>query len=174
MANFGSIIEWVLRLEDRTLRGKTANLGDGAGLTRFGITSKNHPNLDPAFWNFMPVDQALEVAKQLYYDGEWAAIRGSRIANDELAATLMSFAVNDGVSAAVKLLQRVLGLNADGVLGPISLANINAAKSPESLAESLRDAQWAYYEAVLAAHPEREVNRNGWRNRAYARYPDLP
>lgn len=50
MASFGSIIEWVLRLEDRTLAGKTMNLGDGAGLTRFGVTTKNCPTMSSEFW----------------------------------------------------------------------------------------------------------------------------
>jgi lysozyme family protein len=174
MANFGSIVEWVLRLEDRTLAGKTVNLGDGAGLTRFGVTSKNHPELPDAFWTTMSREDALAVAKQVYHEKYWAPIRGTEIESDELAATLMSFAVNDGPKQAVKLLQRCLdATQADGVVGSWTLHAISCLE-PAALAERLREAQEGFYQYLAAQHPEKQKNLQGWLNRARARYPDLP
>ena len=178
MANYGSIIEWVLRLEDRTLAGKTKNLGDGAGLTRFGLTTRDEGSVvPPEYFTNMLKDDALEIAKQVYHDRYWIPLRGSQINNDEVAATLMSFAVNDGVGAAVKLIQRVLGVTVDGALGPNTLAEINHRDSlgvSETLAEALRDAQESRYLAIEAQHPEDVKFDAGWRKRAYVRYPDLP
>lgn len=173
MANFGSIVEWVLRLEDRTLAGKTVNLGDGAGLTRFGVTSKNCPSMPPEFWGDMPREQALELAKQYYYENEWREIRGTSILSDEVAATLLSFAVNDGVHSAVELIQDVLHLDDDGIFGPNTLAAVNLT-DPEPLAASLRDAQESRYLAIEARKPEDRKFDGGWRKRAYVHYPDLP
>jgi len=181
MANFGSCIEWVLRLEDRTLAGKTVNLGDGAGLTRYGLTTRDEGAVLPkCYWVDDPPtvrannEVALEMAKQIYYDRYWTPIHGIQIASDELAATLMSFAVNDGVETAVKLLQEVLGVQSvDGVMGPRTLVAISDHEATV-LAEQLRDAQEARYLAIEARNPEDVKFDAGWRNRAYARYPDLP
>jgi lysozyme family protein len=180
MANFGSIIEWVLRLEDRTLAGKTEDLGDGAGLTRFGLTIRDECLVLPkCYWVDDPpgtrlsnVD-ALEMAKQIYHDKYWTPIRGNQIASDELAATLMSFAVNDDIKPAVRLLQGVLGIQQDGIVGPGTLAAISAVDA-EGLTERLRDAQEARYLRIEAAKPADVKFDVGWRKRAYARYPDLP
>ena len=140
MANFGNIIEWVLRLEDRTLAGKIENLGDGAGLTRFGLTERDEGEVVPAeYFTTMSTADALEAAKQVYYDKYWTPICGTQIASDEVAATLMSFAVNDGVGTAVGLIQGVLGLaNPTGHVGPWTLQAISAS-DPSDLAERLRD-----------------------------------
>lgn len=179
MANFGSCIEWVLRLEDRTLAGKTVDLKDGAGLTRFGITQKNCPQLPSNFWEDttagprMSNDDAIEEAKQVYYTRYWTPIRGTQLISDELAATLLSFAVNDGTGTAVKLLQACLGVPQDGVLGP---ATCIAAQAQDGsiLAAKLRDAQEARYQAIEAANPADARFDAGWRKRAYVQYPDLP
>jgi lysozyme family protein len=173
MANFGSIVEWVLRLEDRTLAGKTVNLGDGAGLTRFGITTKNCPGMPREFWESMPTEQAIELAKQFYYSKYWQPIRGTSILSDEVAATLMSFAVNDGVYSAVKLIEDVIHQDRDGVFGPNDLAAVNQAE-PEQLAAALRDEQEARYQAIEARIPSDQKFDRGWRKRAYVHYPDLP
>jgi len=176
MANYGSCINWVLRLEDSILSGKIENLGDGAGLTRFGITSVNDNWIDPEFWGSMPRDAALEIATQVYHDKYWNLINGLQIVDDEVAATLLSFAVNDGVRQAIREIQRIVGVPDDGVSGSITIAAINqacAVKGAPNVAQGLREAQEAYYEAVLARKPQDEKFRNGWMNRARARYPDL-
>ena len=181
MANFGSIVEWVLRLEDRTLAGETRDLGDGAGLTRFGLTTWDEGSVLPrCYWVDDPPtvracnEVALEMAKQVYYDRYWTSIHGTQIASDELAATLMSFAVNDGVGTAVKLLQVILGMQSvDGKMGPWTLAAISDHDAAV-LAEQLRDAQEARYLRIEAVKPADVKFDAGWRKRAYVRYPDLP
>ena len=182
MANFGNCINWVLRLEDRTLRGDTVDLKDGAGYTRFGITQKNCPQVPENFWidttgaPRMTNDEALEAAQQVYHDRYWTPLQGAAFASDELAATLLSFAVNDGVSDAVKLLQGCLGFAQaarDGKLGPATLQAALMVPSTILIAE-LQDAQETRYQAIEAAHPGDVKFDAGWRKRAYAHYPDLP
>jgi lysozyme family protein len=179
MANFGGIVEWVLRLEDRTLRGNTVKLNDGAGWTRFGITSVNHPTIPAAFWadgitaKRTPNDAALEIAKQVYHAEYWVPIHGLDIPSDELAANLMSFAVNDGAHKAVQLIQRVLGLKDDGNFGPVTLAAV-MSKDSSTLAAALREAQEALYRAVVVAQPWKVVYLDGWIKRARVVYPNLP
>lgn len=181
MANFGSIIEWVLQLEDRGLRGNTVNLGDGAGWTRFGLTSNNFSSKLPAnFWtgaDRMDNETALEAAKQCYYDAYWTPLGLGQLQCDELAATILSFAVNDegaGRSGrAVKLLQATLEVPVDGEMGPATASALLAADNATT-AVKLRETQESFYRMVVVAHPERSIDLRGWLNRARAVYPDLP
>lgn len=184
MANYGRCIDWVLRLEDRTLRGLSVDLHDGAGLTRFGLTQRDEGDILPT--NYFVSDgtkfrmenaEAIECAKDVYHSRYWVPISGTLLDDDEVAATLLSFAVNDGVSRGNKLIQRVVGVQDDGISGPVTVAAINYAcqsKGAANVAESLREAQEAYYLAVLAAKPEDERFRNEWINRARAHFPVLP
>jgi lysozyme family protein len=174
MANFGGIIEWVLRLEDRTLAGKTVNLGDGAGLTRFGVTTKNCPGVAEAFWTLMPREQALEVAKSYYWTKYWVPVFGTQINSDDVAAEMLSFGVNDGDPTIIHMLQRILGRPQDGKMDLGLVALVNDQDGP-TLAAKLRDAQEERYQAIIANNPGRYAKfENGWCKRAYAQYPDLP
>jgi lysozyme family protein len=173
-ANFGSCINWVLRLEDRTLAGKVVDLGDGAGRTRFGISENNNPGLSPFFYT-APSAAVLEEAKQVYWVKYWNPICGVQMSTDEVAATLLSFAANDGVHEAVKLLQTVLGegLTPDGGMGPKTL-EVVLRGDPATIAANLRDAQEQFYRDLVTVKPEKERFLNGWLRRAGAVYPDLP
>lgn len=172
MADFGNCVTWVLRLEDRTLSGKIENLGDDAGFTRFGVTSKNNPEVPAEFFSTMPNAAAIEVAKNVYWRKYWTPIQGNLLPTDELGATLLSFDVNDGAEA-VKLLQGCLGLNQDGSFGPATLKAVQST-NPATLAASLRQAQEQYYEDLVARRPARSKFLNGWRIRARVVYPALP
>lgn len=173
-ANFGSCIDWVLRLEDKTLSGKVVDLGDGAGRTRFGVAEKDNPRLSDTFYT-APSAAVLEEAKQVYWAQYWNPICGVQMPTDELAATLLSFAVNDGVHEAVKLLQKALGegLTPDGGMGPKTL-EVVLRGNPAAIATSLRDTQERFYQDLVVAHPEKARFLKGWLRRAGAVYPDLP
>lgn len=173
MANFGNCIDWVLRLEDRTLSGVVKDLGDGGGRTRFGIAEKWHPEAEDTFYE-SDVEFALEFAKDLYWRYYWMPIHGGVLLADELAATLLSFAVNDGVSAAVKLLQRVVGgLTVDGDLGAKTLLALTRL-NPAEVASELRGEQEVFYLTAVKRNPLKAVYLKGWLRRAQAIYPDLP
>lgn len=167
MANFGNCINWVLQLEDRGLRGVTKNLGDGAGLTRFGVTSKNHPEVPIGFFS-EPAAEALETAKNVYHASYWLQIHGDAFHADELAATLLSFAVNEGTHRAVEIFQGVLGLPQDGVFGSGTLMAVLTISDESGVAERLREANEAFYRRLGSPYLD------GLINRARARYPDLP
>lgn len=172
MADFGNCINWVLRIEDRSLRGVIKDLGDGAGFTRLGITSKNNPQVPSEFFTTMSIDDALEVAKNVYWEKYWIPVQGKLLPTDELAATLLSFDVDDGAEA-VMLLQRCLGVGQDGGFGPVTLRAVMAA-NPADLAQDLREAQESFYRALVVRNPAKAQFLNGWVARARVVYPNLP
>lgn len=171
MSNFDPICEWVLRQEDATLSGKVVNLGDGAGLTRFGIAQEDNPGLPATFYT-APAAIALQVAKQIYRSKYWSPIHGDQITSDEIAASLFSFAVNDGPVRAVKEIQSCVGVTVDGVMGPDTLLHINAY-NPAILGPALREAQADFYRAIVAQDLKDTQFLNGWLARAERVYPNL-
>ena len=172
MANFGSCVDWLLRLEDRTLSGVVKDLGDGGGLTRFGITQRSNPAVGVAFYT-TDVDSALEMAKNVYWQKYWTPINGLMLPTDELAATILSFAVNDGVHRAVELLQGVLGVTQDGDLGHVTLFAIGQ-QDPAEIASKLRERQSQFYRDIAVKDPSKTKDLVGWLRRAAAIYPQIP
>ena len=173
MANFENCIAWVLRIEDRLLTGVVKDLHDGGGLTRFGIAQTDHPEL-PADFYTCSTDVALAYAMPIYRSQYWIPVHAGELRTDGLAATLLSFAVNDGVHRTVKLLQGVLGLAADGAIGPATLAAMRSIPDEVEAAARLREAQAAFYRQIVSLHPEKGVFLTGWLRRALAVYPALP
>jgi lysozyme family protein len=172
MASFEPIIEWLLFQEDdHRTPGKIVNLGDGAGFTRFGITSKNFGALVPAnFFTTMSFTNAVQVAKSIYQDQYWHHLNGDRINSDQVAAPLLSFAVNRNIPTAVKALQRVLEVEQDGVLGLITVAVLNE-KDPDAVNNLFR-AEWIYYyQHIAAVNPNDAKFLGGWINRAQFPFP---
>jgi len=169
VANFSDAILWVLKFEDSTLSGKTVILADGAGRTRFGIAEKDHPS-PPLSADFYTTDKlsALAEAESIYRTEYWNVCQGDLLISDELAATLLSFGVNDGIHTAIKLLQECLGVEADGEMGPITLAKAN---STPTAAASLRAAQAARYRELVTLNPKNKQFEDDWLRRANAVYP---
>jgi lysozyme family protein len=168
MANFDPICEWLLRLEDSRLAGIPVNLGDGAGITRFGITSNNVPMPAGFYDGSMGTADALAAAKAHYRAKDWAIIDGDQIADDAEAATIFSFAVNGGDETEIKLVQTALGIPADGKVGPFTLSALNKPGA----AGKIRDAQAQHYRNIYNSNPAKWGKFiNGWLRRAALIYP---
>lgn len=157
MTNFDNIILWVLKFEDATLSGIIKNLGDGGGLTRFGITQSAHPELDSTFWTTMFVTDALETAKQVYKTEYWNPIQGDNLPSDDLASVLMDFSVNSGVRRAVKTLQTILQIPKDGILGNVTLNAIQNYSG--DLVGDLRQARVNFLESLGSQYTKELVKR---------------
>lgn len=99
--------------------GYVHDKNDPGGETNFGISKRAYPAENIAALT-------VERAKELYYRDYWLPVRGDDLP-PALALVTFDMAVNAGVGTAVKLLQRALGVTADGVLGPVTLAKAGAA-----------------------------------------------
>lgn len=91
---------------------------DPGGETKFGISKRAHPGEDIA-------GMTIERAKKIYLRDYWGPA-GCDAVPDGLKFDLFDMAVNSGVKAAVRTLQRAVGETEDGVLGPLT---IQAAQS---------------------------------------------
>jgi lysozyme family protein len=154
--NYETCIALVLKHEG----GYVNNPKDPGGATNLGVTKKVWEE-----WVGKPVSldemKALTVkdVTPLYKAQYWDRVRG-----DDLPAgvdyAVMDVAVNSGVVRAAKFLQAALGLTADGIIGPATLAAAEAA-NPRQLVTDVCDKRLAF----MPARPIWSTFGNGWSRR---------
>lgn len=125
-ARFASALNFTAREEG----GWSDHPADPGGATNHGITIGTL-----AAWRGKPVTKAdvraltTDEARAIYRANYWNAVRG-----DDLPAGLdlamFDWAVNAGPGRAVRGLQRILGVSADGAIGPVTLGAIKGRSVP--------------------------------------------
>lgn len=166
MGRFGILMDYILKHENgNTVAGYVNDPQDRGGETISGITRRNHPYLK--VWKSL--DQTADKRHYHPTENEWAEIYDvyrrcyyDRVRADDyrdinLALTVFDFAVNAGVSRAIKALQTVLGVEVDGIIGPVTM---RAANSLKSAAEEYNRYRVNYYRSL---NMPRFIN--GWMNR---------
>lgn len=118
MDRFNEFIEIILKSEG----GYNNDPDDLGGETKYGITKRRYPDLDIK-------NLTINQAKELYYNDIYLQLNLQYIPDDELALHVFDMAINAGRMVAIKLLQELLiGLEIDGVLGPVTgMAAANAS-----------------------------------------------
>ena len=98
---------------------------DPGGETQWGVSKRSYPDLDIK-------NLTREQAKAIYRRDFWTRINGDRL-HDGVAFQTFDFAVNSGISTAVRYLQRAVGVADDGHWGPISQAAANAMSESDTI-----------------------------------------
>jgi len=99
---------------------------DPGGETKYGISRRSYPGEDIA-------GLTLERAKLIYARDFWGPA-GCDVVPDAAKFELFDMAVNSGVKAAVRNLQRAVGETDDGILGPRTLQAIQSMPAPRLVA----------------------------------------
>jgi lysozyme family protein len=105
-----------------------------------------------------------EQAEDIYYEYFYLPLYIESLENEALALQLFDFGVNAGKSRAVKILQRVLKVPDDGIIGPITIAAANDSECGRC-GECYRDARLEYYDQLCVDNPAFAKYRRGWFNR---------
>lgn len=79
------------------------------------------------------------IFKSLY----WNKCKADDIADQSIANLLVDWAYNSGPSLAIRHIQRIVGVNADGIMGNITLSAINK-RSPLPLFGALKQDRIAF------------------------------
>jgi lysozyme family protein len=108
--------------------GGAVSVGDLRG-TKFGISAAAYPKLDIAE---LTEAQARDIYKRDY----WAALHGDELP-EPIAIVAFDAAVNAGPHRAVVWLQQAAGQAPDGVLGPATIAALNAGDATLLAREAL-------------------------------------
>ncbi len=135
---------------------------DDGGPTNFGITLtdlkdwRNDQSLTAADVKNMTKAEAQEIYRSKY----WNPMQCGDLPNG-IDLEVFDFGVNAGTKTAIKLLQSVVGVTADGSIGPITLAAAKAA-DPRAVIQSFSGRRMDYYRSLTTLWPTYGA---GWTNR---------
>lgn len=105
--------------------GYTNDPNDPGGETKWGINKREYPKL-------IIKELTREDAYNIYEKDFWLKI-GLDEVPFSVAFQLFDFAVNSGISTAIRYFQRALGVADDGYFGPVSKAAMKLAKEPNMI-----------------------------------------
>jgi len=150
---------------------------DPGGETYKGIARKMNSKWDgwvsvdinkkqPGFPANLENDSVLQAKiSDFYHVNYWDKILGDQINNQEVATSIFDFAVNAGTSSSATLAQIVIGENADGVIGNVTITKLNQFDAEHFLA-SFTVAKIARYMSIIKKRPTSQKYLYGWVKRA--------
>ena len=127
---------------------------DLGGETRYGISKRAFPNEDI---KHLSKERATELYRQL-----WEKKGYDKLENKAVAAQMFDMGINAGDSRAIKMAQRLLGVKADGVMGPVTLAALNDAG--DEFVDAYKGARADYYRRI-SKYRNNKKYLNGWLKR---------
>ena len=107
-----------------------------------------------------------EVAGSLYYMDFYQPVFADSYDSARAALLIFDHAVNAGVRGAKKLLQRAVGVEADGIIGPKTLRAVDNADTSE-LIQKIAAERIHYYSAISTTKPKLKKFLKGWVNRVH-------
>ncbi|MCM1517541.1 MAG: hypothetical protein NC117_02745 [Pseudoflavonifractor sp.] len=111
----------------------------------------DHYNIPYARW--------LDILRTMYWD-RW---RADGIVSQSVALMLVDWVWLSGAHG-ITIPQRMLGVTADGVVGPVTLAAVNA-QPPAAFFDRLKAERTAFIDRICASRPANTKYRKGWLNR---------
>ncbi|MRJ06266.1 MAG: peptidoglycan domain protein [Epsilonproteobacteria bacterium] len=109
--------------------------------------------------------EALEEVQKIYRREYWDKIRGDDIESQKVANRLFAFAVNAGVKRSSKLLQKIVGVREDGIIGKITLGALNSIPTPGVVSKGFDLGMESYYKGLVINKPKYKIYLKGWLNR---------
>lgn len=125
---------------------------DPGGETKYGISKRSYPGEDIA-------GMTLARAKDIYYRDYWGKA-GCDLVPPAVKFDLFDMAVNSGVGTAIRTLQRAVGVEDDGVIGPVTIQAIGSLSGPQFVARF--NGHRLQYLSALSTWP---AFGRGWANR---------
>lgn len=165
MAKVELLVPHILKWEG----GWSNDPDDLGGATNKGVTFKTYKSYCRIVGKPIPSigdlrrltdDEFTEILKQMY----WDVCKADFIVSQSVANAVVDWAWNSGNATAIKEVQKVLGVKADGIIGNVTLSAINSA-SPLPLFGQIQQARKAYIERICNARPANEKFKRGWMNR---------
>jgi len=135
---------------------------DPGGETNMGVARMFYPDLDIKNLNR---EQAIEI----YYDDYWLPMNLSGIYDENLVLQIFDFGVNSrskryGFNTALKAIQRIVDVEQDGKIGPITKDAINNYVG--DIVYLYINERKKYYFDLARRKPELQVFLTGWLLRA--------
>src|ERR1051326_2925202 len=130
-------------------RGVTTDRG---GLTKYGISKRQYPDLDIA-------NLTLDQARRIYETDYWNKCRCDSLPA-RLAVCVFDAAVNEGQGTAIRMLQRAVKVLDDGMIGPSTIAAAHSVS--DALTRFLAERAFMYAHTL-----DFETEGHGWMSRLF-------
>lgn len=168
-------LKWLLRPDVEG--GEVNHPADRGGHTKYGIADAADGNKDGMA--DLDRDGVPDIAigdltpthtEPFYRQNYWAPARCDLIASLSPALSIAVFdaAVHHGPKRAIQQLQQVLGVMADGRLGPVSIGRLKqqlGAKGEGQLLLALMMQRASFMHGIVRKDPSQWANADGWINR---------
>ena len=93
----------------------------------------------------------------------WDACKADQLNNQSVAEIFVDWNINAG-NAAIRRLQRDLGLKDDGIVGNKTLAALNASPQ-KTVFDKVKNSRVAYYNKIVVNNPSQKKFLAGWLSR---------
>lgn len=151
--------------------GFTNDPNDTGGATMVGVTIGTYRSYCRYKGTKIPSVQDLKnmpykVWRDVVYTMYWNKWKADTINDQSVANTVVDWVWHSG-AATIKKVQSLLGVTADGIVGPKTVAALNADKD---IRTKIYNARKAYFEAIVKKNPSQKKWLNGWMNRLNSVY----
>ncbi len=131
---------------------------DPGGLTKYGIDYRSYPNVDI---ENLTEDDAIKIYwREFHLCAAYSLPRGIREA-------FFDGCVNTGKSQTTKHLQRAIGVEADGFLGPVTIEKLETFHNPWDVITPMLERRRGFYRLIASSGKQKFLK--GW----LARVDDL-
>ena len=169
MAEVGKLLPFILKWEG----GFVDDPLDNGGATNKGVTiatwrsvgydKDGDGDIDVADLKKLTDSDVLNRVLKPHYWDRWKA---DEIASQPVANILVDWVWGSGANG-IKIPQRVLGVKVDGVVGPLTLAAVNAA-DPKEFFDLIKKEREAFLYRIVERDPSQKRFIKGWLNRLNA------
>lgn len=163
-----SRFQYCLRIVLKNEGGVSNHKADRGGLTNYGITQKVYSDFCRMTGRMQkPVTDILMDEVEAIYGGYWKDSKAA-LCPEPLDLMMFDAGVNHGPNRAVKLLQRTLGVDEDGVFGKQTALALNEdciARGVEEVCFDYLEHRDDFFDAIVNRDPKQAVFLRGWKNR---------
>lgn len=145
--------------------GFSDNPNDSGGATNKGVTLAT-------FRQFYGQNKTVNDLKaitdaqwlNIFLSGYWNKVRATEINNQSIANIIVDWAWASGPDTAARKVQKIVNVDVDGIVGPKTLAAINAY-NPQQLFDRIKSERISFVENLVKNRPKDSVFLTGWKNR---------
>lgn len=166
MANVYKLAPWIFKWEG----GFVNDPDDLGGATNMGVTistwkqvgydKDGDGDIDVDDLHLLTREDVVNRVLKPHYWDRWKA---DDIKSQSVANILVDWVWASGVHG-IKIPQRLLGVTVDGIVGPKTLAAVNA-RNPRELFDMIKIARFDFIEDICKKRPANNKFKRGWMNR---------
>ena len=166
MANVYKLAPWILKWEggfvnDPADLGGATNMGAAIGTWKScGYDKDGDGHIDVDDLRLLTREDVVNRVLKPHYWDRWKA---DLITSQSVANILVDWVWASGVHG-IKIPQRLLGVTVDGIVGPKTLAAVNA-RNPRELFDMIKIARFDFIEDICKKRPANNKFKRGWMNR---------